>query len=385
MQRLHRPAFVSSEAVKRIERTSLRPTFARAPGLVSLAMGEPDFDTPPEIVAAAVDALRAGHTRYTDPLGDVELREALAQVVSERAGAAFDREQILVTHGSSAGLAAAIMAIVNPGDRVVIPEPSYSLYADLVHLAGGIPVFVALRRDYHLDLERLAPALEGARLLVLCSPANPTGAVYGATEWTRIAELVADTPTCVLADEAYYSIVYDGTEFVSSLALPRLREQLVYAQTFSKAYAMTGWRIGYLAGPREIIRAAGVIHRAFNATNNAFVQRAALFALRAGGRHERTWLAQFASRRAFALERLSAIDGLTLAPPEGSFYVFPRYDVPIVSTELTMRMQAAGVGVRAGREYGPSGERHFRVSFATSIENLTIGLERVAGVFRDLA
>lgn len=348
-------------------------------------MGEPDFDTPAEIVEAAVDALRAGRTRYTDPLGDADLRDALAGVVGASARAPFAREQILVTHGSSAGLAAAILAIVNPGDRVVIPEPSYSLYADLVALAGGIPVFVGLRRDYHLDFERLAPAVAGARLLVVCSPGNPTGAVLGADEWKRLADLVADTSTYVLADEAYHSIVYDGMQFASGLASAALRDQLVYAQTLSKSYAMTGWRIGYLAGPAAVIKAAGVIHRAFNGPNNAFVQSAALAAI--AGRHTSApeWLAQFAARREFAVERLREIDGLTVTSPEGGFYIFPRYNAPIVSTELALRMQAAGVAIRAGREYGPSGERHFRISFATSMEHLAQGIERIHAVFRALA
>ncbi len=186
---------MSSGTVKRIERTSLRPVLGGSSDVISLAMGEPDFDTPPEVVEAAVRAIRSGYTRYADPRGDVELRDALAGTVSALARAPFDRDQILVTHGATAALAAAILAIVNPGDRVVIPEPSYSLYADLVQLAGGIPVFVALHRDYHLDFERLAPALAEARLLVLCSPGNPTGAVCRPDDWAQIARLVTDTPT----------------------------------------------------------------------------------------------------------------------------------------------------------------------------------------------
>jgi aspartate aminotransferase len=381
----HSPGFVRSAAVARIEATSLRPSLAPPPsGTISLAMGEPDFDTPREIVEAAVAALRGGHTRYTDPIGDVEVRDALAEVVSRRAGVPFTRDGILVTHGSSAGLAAAIVGIVSPGDRVVIPEPAYSLYGDLVELAGGVPVYVPLLPDYHLDFERLAPALRDARLLVVCTPGNPTGAVIRADEWARIAQLTAASHTYVLSDEAYYSLVYGDTPFVSGLTIAALRERLVYAQTFSKAYAMTGWRLGYLAGPREIVRAAGVIHRAFNGTNNAFVQRAALVALRDGERNARDWYPVYAERRAFALERLRAIDGLQVTPPEGGFYLLARYSAPIDSAQLTARLYAAGVAVRAGREYGPSGEGHFRISFATSMENLRIGIERIAGVFAEL-
>jgi aspartate aminotransferase len=379
------PPFQRSAAVARIESISLRPSLAPPPpGTVSLAMGEPDFDTPGEIVDAAVTALRDGHTRYTDPLGDADLRDALAVAVTQRAGAPFTRDQIVVTHGASAGLAAAIVGLVSPGDRVVIPEPTYSLYADLVALAGGMPDFVPLRPDYHLDFDRLAAALPGARLLVLCTPGNPTGAVVRSEEWARIAELATAAGVYVLSDEAYYSLVFTDAPFVSGLTIDALRDRFIYAQTFSKAYAMTGWRLGYLAGPREIVRAAGVIHRAFNGTNNAFVQRAALTAVRDGERNARRWFTAFAERRAYALARLRAIDGLDVTPPEGGFYIFIRYAAPLDSAQLTERFYAAGVAVRAGREYGPSGERHFRISFATSLENLELGIDRIAGVFAQL-
>jgi aspartate aminotransferase len=376
--------FEPSPGVRRITASSLRPSFAPVPGLISLAMGEPDFDTPPAIVEAAIDALHAGYTRYTEPSGDAELRDALAEQVSRTAGTSYSRDQVLVTHGSSAALAAAVLAVVGPGDRVVIPEPSYSLYADLVNLAGGVCVGVPLRPDFHLDFAALAPALVGARLLVLCTPGNPTGAVYRAGEWARLAALVAETQAYVLTDEAYYALVYDGVPFVSGLTVEALRERLVYAQTFSKAYAMTGWRIGYLAGPAAIVKAAGVVHRAFNATNNAFVQRAALAALCDDGKSARGWLEAFRARRDFALDRLRAIDGLTVAPPEGSFYLFARYAAPVPSAELAERMIAGGVAIRAGREYGPSGEGHFRISFATSMEKLGAGIDRIANVLATL-
>jgi aspartate aminotransferase len=377
--------FRPSAAVERIEAMSLRPSFAKIPGVISLAVGEPDFATPPAIVAAAVAAMESGHTKYVDPLGDAELREALAVRVAQNAGAPYGSDQILVTHGSSAGLAAAILAIVNPGDRVVIPEPTYSLYADLVAWAGGTPVFVPLRADYHLDLDALADALPGARLLVLCSPANPTGAVYRSDEWARVADLVEASSAYVLSDEAYYSLVYDGVPFVSGLSFRALHQRLIYAQTFSKAYAMTGWRLGYLAGPAEVVRAAGVVHRAFNGTVNAFVQRAALVALREGSRDASEWLARFAARRTLAVGRLRSIDGVVPVAPEGGFYVFARYAATISSVDLAARCFANGVAIRAGREYGPSGEGHFRISFATSDDHITTGIDRIAAVFAELA
>jgi aspartate aminotransferase len=363
-----------------MDKFSLRPSFTKNPAMVSLAMGEPDFDTPPAIVDAAVTALRAGHTHYAELFGDSDLRDALAAEVSAVAGATFVRDQILVTHGASAALSALLGATIDPGDRVVIPEPTYSLYADLVVLYGGEPVFVPLTPDFALDFERLAPALRGAKMLVLCSPANPTGAVFSAAQWRTLVELVAGTSTLVVADEAYASIVYDGVPFVSGLSFPELREQFVYVQTLSKSHAMTGWRIGYLAGPAPVIKAAGSLHRVFNGPSNDFVQQAAIAALRPGNGMNADWLAHYTRRRAFVVEQLRAIAGLTVHEPAGAFYVLPRYDHAIASTDLLARLAEGGVAVRSGREFGPSGEHHFRISFATNLERLATGIERIAAV-----
>lgn len=373
-----------SRAVARMLAGSSRPGGSVPPaGTVSLAMGEPDFATPEPVVAAAGQALRDGWTRYGDLNGDPELRALIADSATRSCGAAVSADQVLVTHGGSAGLAAVFLATVDPGDRVVMPDPTYSLYADQIHLAGGTTVRVPTLPDGHLDLDRMADALKGARMLVFCNPVNPTGAVFGAAELAAVADMVAGTGTLVLADEAYGEFVYDGRPFTSALTLPRLRPHLVLSQTLSKTYAMTGWRVGYVIAPPALSPAIRSVHRAFNASINAATQRAALAALTAGPMLAAPMLAAYQERRDFVMSRLAVIPRLSCAAPEGAFYAFPRYEADVPSVRLAERFLAGGVAVRPGLEFGPGGEGHFRISFAAGLDTLDEGLTRVEKVLAD--
>ena len=378
-------AFTPSSLARRIAENSLRPAIRPGAGVISLALGEPDFDTPAPVTEAAVAALHSGYTHYVDFSGIAELREALAKTVSATAGETYAPDQVFFTHGGTAGITAAVLAICNPGDRIVIPEPNYSLYADAAYMAGAEPVMVPTQSDYHLDLDRIERALAGARMIVLCNPCNPTGAVYRREELEALVSMIERSGAIVLADEAYCELVYDGNKFISLLQFPGLRSQLLYCQTFSKTFAMTGWRAGYLAGPREIIKAVGFVNRTYTGTGNAAVQRAALAATQIGPKLAEPMRAEYAKRRALMVEHANAIPGLEAKPPEGTFYLFARYDIDIPSEELSARLMEGGVAVRAGREYGPSGEHHIRFSFATSPENIVEGLSRARIVFERLA
>lgn len=201
--------FVASTAVQRVAAASLRTAQPAATAdLVSLAMGEPAFDTPPSIRLAAHASIETGFTHYAHPNGDSELREVLAGRLNLDHGTDFSTDQILITHGGTGGLAAAILAIVDPGDLVVIPDPTYSLYADLIRLAGGQPVPVPLYHDLHWDLDALAAALAGAKAFIFCNPSNPTGIVHTRDELTTLAVMLEGTDTLVLSDEAYSELVY---------------------------------------------------------------------------------------------------------------------------------------------------------------------------------
>jgi aspartate aminotransferase len=354
------------------------------PGTLSLAQGEPDFATPEPIVEALQRAVRDGYTRYGDMNGDPELREAIAESATRVSGAPYSDRSVLVSHGGAAGITAAILATVNPGDKVVIPEPTYSLYLDAVELAGGHPVFVPNLADHHLDFDRLAMSLAGARMVILCNPVNPTGAVFGSAELQRLAEHLAGTQTLLLADEAYADIVYDGQPFTSTLAVESLRERLIYTQTLSKTYAMTGWRIGYVVAAEPITAAIRHVHRTMNSSVNAAVQRAALTAIRIGPDLATPMLAAYQERRDYLTARIAKMERLDAIEPAGAFYIFARYLSALGAAEVTDRLLAGGVAVRSGSEFGPSGEGHLRLSFAASLETLEGGLDRIEAVLNDL-
>ena len=377
--------FQQSAAIARVARASLRPPGGMpGQGVISLAQGEPDFATPEPIAAALRRALRDGYTGYADMNGDPELREAIAQHASRIADAPVTERSVLVSHGGAAAITAAILATVNPGDRVVLPEPTYSLYLDAVQLAGGRAVFVPTRPDRHLDLGALDAALDGARLTVLCNPVNPTGAVFGAAELGWLGARLAGTDTLVLADEAYADLVYDDAEFTSTLAVPSLRERLIYVQTFSKSYAMTGWRVGYAVAAEPVAAAIRQVHRTMNGAVNSAVQRAALEAIRVGPVLAAPMLRAYAERREFVTKRIAAMDCLDATRPDGAFYSFARYSSALPAAEVTARLLAGGVAVRSGPEFGPSGEGHIRLSFATSLQNLEEGLDRIETVLNVL-
>ena len=377
--------FQPSAAISRVAAASLRPPGGLAPaGAISLAQGEPDFPTPEPVIEALCQAARGGYTRYGDMNGDPELRAAIAERASRIAGAPYSERAVLVSHGGAAAITAAILATVNPGDRVILPEPTYSLYLDAVQLAGGRPVFVPTRPDRHLDPGPLAAELTGAAMVVLCNPVNPTGAVFSAAELDWLGQQLAGTDTLVLADEAYADIVYDGQPFTSMLAVPSLRERLIYVQTLSKTYAMTGWRVGYAVAAPDITAAIRHVHRTMNSAVNAAVQRAALAAISIGPSLAEPMLAAYQERRDFVAGRIAALDGLDATRPAGAFYSFARYASPRPAAEVTAKLLAGGVVVRSGPEFGPSGEGHIRLSFATSMDNLREGLDRIERVLSGL-
>jgi aspartate/methionine/tyrosine aminotransferase len=378
------PDLAPADRIAQLRAGSRRPALAPAPpGAVSLAMGEPDFPTPPPVIEAAVAALRDGHTHYADQKGLPVLRAALARRLPGGDVRRWTADDVVVTHGATAALAAVVFAMIGPGDRVVIPEPAYSLYADLVVLAGGTVDWVPLAPDLHWNLDALAARLPGVAMMIFSNPSNPTGIVHRAEELEALGELLAATDTLVVADEAYHRLVYPGHELVSALDIAPLRDRTVYVQTFSKTYAMTGWRVGYLAGPPAVVEAAAHVHRTVNGSVNTSVQLAALAALDLPAATLDAMTATYRARRELVVAGMSGIPDLHLTPPEGAFYGFLRYDLDRPSERVTRELAEQGVMVRAGAEYGPSGEGHLRISFAASADDLRTGLARIVGYVED--
>jgi aspartate aminotransferase len=340
--------------------------------------------TPLPIREAMNAALEAGFVHYAHPQGDPDLREALSELVSRFARQAYGVDQIVVTHGATGGLAAAILGLVDPGETVVIPEPTYSLYTDLVQLAGGRIKYVPTSApEFELDLDRLASALPGAKLLILCNPCNPTGAVYSEAILRAAAELAQRHGVYVLADEAYSQIVYDGRSHTSVLELD-LHDRAVYVQSFSKTYAMTGWRIGYVAADRDLAAAFTRIHRTLNGPVNSAVQRAALAALNLDGTWTTKMLGAYARRRDLVVEGLTG-SAATFSPPPGTFYAFVKHPAGLTSIEMAALCARHGVAVRPGSEYGPSGEGHIRLAFSASPDDIVEGVDRLHGALREAA
>ncbi|GAB3263687.1 aminotransferase class I/II-fold pyridoxal phosphate-dependent enzyme [Arthrobacter pigmenti] len=342
-------------------------------------MGEPDFDTPSVIVEALHEAVLDGATHYGDLNGDAELRQELATTNSTPVAPTV-AENISITHGASAALAAVILAVADPGDRVVIPEPSYSLYQDLLQMIGAEPIFVPLTQDNQLDVSAIANAARDAVAIILCNPGNPTGAVLSAESLGHLGEELEGMQSTVISDEAYSGITY-GDGFVSARDVGSLKGRTVVVQTFSKTYAMTGWRLGYTVASAPLASRISLIHRTLNGAVNSAVQRAGLTALRQADADVKRMLASYGERRDRVVELVDNIPGVTMTNPEGAFYAFIRYALDKPSQVVVAELAEAGVIVRAGDEYGPSGEGAFRVSFAASLSDIEEGFTRIRSYF----
>ncbi|MFK0229987.1 pyridoxal phosphate-dependent aminotransferase [Streptomyces sp. NPDC090303] len=367
--------------------TALPKRISSAPGergIVSLDRGDPGFPTPAPIVDAAADALREGYTHYGDLDGDPDLKACVAAAVGAESGCEVEPRQIVVTAGSTAGLSTVITALVDPGDRVVLPDPTYAAYVEEIALAGGVPVRVPFLPDGHLDLPAMYRAAIGAKLVVLCHPASPTGVVFRRDELRALGDLLSGTEAVLLADEAYADMVYDGREFVPAHAIASLRPRLIVSRTFTKTYAMAGWRVGYLVVPPHLVEAVSLVHRTFNLTVNPAVQRGALAALRAGPGIYASMMRAYAERREMVLGWIEDSGLLTARAPEATFYVFARYHHERGSLEVAQHLLDHGVRVRPGLYEGPGGENHLRICFASPTPTVAEGLVRLEKGLRAL-
>jgi aspartate aminotransferase len=252
-------------------------------------------------------------------------------------------------------------------------------------MVGGTAEWIPNLPDGHLNLTRLAAAAGDARMLILCNPVNPTGGVFGSEDLAGLSRILADNPNLyLLSDEAYSDIIFDDLTFTSAVTLESPLSRVILAGTFSKSYAMTGWRLGYIAAAEEIAEAVNLVHRTINGPLNTFIQDAAIEALRIPDRELRALARGYQRRRDLVLKYLDGIDGLSVARPEGAFYAFPRIHSEMNSEQLTARFAECGVLVRAGSEFGSSGEGHVRLSFATDDESLEEGLRRFVSVVNGL-
>jgi aspartate/methionine/tyrosine aminotransferase len=350
--------------------------------VIHLEIGEPDFDTPANVRQAAKAALDAGATHYPPFAGIPDLRAAIAEDSAARKGFPIEPSQVFVTVGGKGVMVYAILALVDPGDEVIVPDPGYPIYESLTRFVGGTPVPIPIRmeNEFRLDVDELAALITPkTKLLVVNSPANPTGGVLTRSDIERIAELAIRHDLLVLADEIYARILYDGAEHVSLASLPGMADRTIVLDGFSKTYAMTGWRLGYAIVPTWLEKAYGtlIINTVSGAT--AFAQAGAVEALRGPQGEVDDMVTEFRARRDLIVDGLNDIPGVRCLRPHGAFYVFPDIAATgLTGAELADRLlPETGVCVLAGTAFGHVGRDHIRISYANSRENLTEALGRL--------
>ena len=350
--------------------------------ICSMSAGEPDFNTPDFIVEAAIKALHDGVTRYGPAAGDPELREAIADKLTQHNNIPSTATNVLVTNGGKQAIFNLFQVLLNPGDQVLIPAPYWLSYPEMARLAGAEPVVIpsSAEEGFSLDLDALEAAItSNTRLLVINSPGNPTGRVIERSEMLAVAEIVRRHPQLlVMSDEIYEYLLEEGETHHSFAALaPDLAERTMVVNGFAKGWAMTGWRLGYLVAPPEVIKAAAALQSQSTSNVCSFAQRGALAALRGSQDCVKSMAASFNSRRRLLTQGLKALDGLTLVPPRGAFYAFPKLP-DHVSSSLAFceaALEREGLALVPGAAFGD--DRCVRLSCAVSHETIEDGLSRL--------
>lgn len=347
----------------------------------SFSAGEPDFDTPAHIKAAAAQALESGKTKYGPAAGEPKLREAIAHKLKTENGLNYQSGNVIVTNGGKHSLFNLMVALIDPGDEVIIPAPYWLSYPEMITLAGGNPVIVTTdaATGYKITPQQLRQAITPkTKLFVLNSPSNPTGMVYTLDEITALAQVIVDADIFVVSDEIYEKILYDGAKHISigSLGQEIFNRSLI-SNGFAKGYSMTGWRLGYLAGPGEIIGAATTIQGHSTSNVCTFAQYGAIAALESSQDCVESMRRAFAQRRQVMLDRINAIPGLSCAKPDGAFYLFPDISrTGLKSLEFgNALLEAQQVAVIPGIAFGA--DNNIRLSYATDMATIEKGMDRL--------
>lgn len=382
--------------MKRVPFTGIRRVLEKANRLeaegrsiIHFEVGQPDFDTPANIKEAAKAALDSGVTAYSSNYGDIGLRRAIAAKLERQNGLTVDpTKEIMVTCGGEEAVAATLFGLLEKGDEVLIPDPSYTPYASLVKIAEAEPVFIPLaeKDGYAFDLSALEASIsERTKLLILCTPGNPTGTMMSEESLHQLADICCRHDILVLADEAYEQILYDGNHHISIASLPGMRERTVTVHSFSKTYSMCGWRIGYLIAPVHLIRVIVRAHQTIAMNACSFGQLGAREALEGPQDSLHRMLGEFDRRRLLLYNGLTEL-GIPCQRPQAAFYLFPSIaEFGMDSFAFAeLLLEKYGVATVPGVEFGKNGENHLRISYATSYEACQEGLLRIRQCVEDL-
>jgi len=350
--------------------------------IVHLEIGEPDFDTPKNIKEAAIKAINSGYTHYGPSAGLPELRETIAQYISKTRGIKVEADEVVVTPGAKPIMFFSILALVNPGEEVLYPNPGFPIYESMANFVGAkaVPIPLKEENDFRMDQEYVKKKItKKTKMIILNSPENPTGGVLTRDDLKVIADCISGRDDVfVLSDEIYSRIIYEG-EHESIASLPGMKEKTILLDGFSKTYAMTGWRLGYGVMRKDIAQKVAQLQTNLNSCTCTFTQIAGIEALTGPQTEPERMDAEFKKRREVIVSGLNAIKGITCKKPHGAFYVFPN----ITKTGMSSRelgdylLYEAGVAVLPGTSFGKYGEGYLRLSFANSIENIKKALDRI--------
>ncbi len=382
---------ILSKEIQKIKPSGIRKFFdlaATVDNVISLSVGEPDFQTPWSVRKTAIDTLEKKRIIYTANSGLIELRNEISNYIEKNSHIKYDPEnEIIVTVGGSEAIDIAIRAVLNPGDEVLIVEPCFVCYAPLVELAGGVPVTINTRIEDNFKLtpellrEKITPK---TKLLILPFPNNPTGAIMTREDLEKIADVLRETNIMILSDEIYSELTY-GRKHCSIIEIDDMRERTIYINGFSKAFAMTGWRLGYLAAPKPVVKQILKLHQYVIMSSPTISQYAAIEALLHCDREVKNMVAEYNIRRRLLVDSFNKM-GLTCFNPEGAFYVFPCIKSTGLSSEefCEKLLESQKVAVVPGNAFGQSGEGFIRVSYAYSLKHLREALKRIQAFIENL-
>ena len=379
-----------SAMTKSLEPSGIMAVFEKARGMkdvIRLEVGEPDFDTPKHIKDAAKRALDNGFTHYTSSTGILPLREAIAEKTKREAGVDVDpRREVLVTDGGSCAITLAMMALLDPGDEVLISDPSWP-YGPSIKMAQGVPVRFRLleEEDFRIDFDDLRSKISSrSKMVVINSPNNPTGSILDRRELETLAKIATEENLLVLSDEVYEKLIYNG-QHISAMSISEMKDRTILVNSFSKTYAMTGWRVGYAITNEEIVREMAKLNLYLNTCSTSFAQVAALEALRGPQDCVKAMVDQYKKRVDLMFHGLESMR-VPCVKPRGAFYLFPDFSEFSHSSDeiATLLLEKAHVSTAPGLAFGERGEGHLRLSCANSMENLGEALGRIGTTLSDL-
>lgn len=359
---------------------------AQGKHIIHLQIGEPDFDTPANIVEAGANAIRGGHTHYTPSAGMLKFREVIAKDVADSRGVSYKAENVVVCPGAKPIMFYVILALIDEGDEVIYPNPGFPIYESMIRFVGGKPVPARLpeENDFRLDVDGLLKSLSPkTKLIILNSPGNPTGGILEKSDVERIAKALQQYPDCwVLSDEIYRKIIYTPTDLPSIVSEPGMKDRTIILDGFSKTWAMTGWRLGYGVMPEPLVPHISRLQTNSASCTAGFTQIAGMEAMTGDQASVKNMVAEFRKRRDAIVAGLNSIKGVRCRTPKGAFYVFPNITgTGKKSKELEgLLLNEAGVACLSGTSFGEFGEGYLRFSYANSLENISLAIERMKKV-----